>query len=182
MQPGCSPPSVVIQKDDYQPYGGEKQAGLRPPSCPQLQGCSSSVLGEGVPSWGPASAWAGGSLLPSILEGEGRSPSMQRRQTSGTRGWPTAGAARHRVLDALAWMALAPPSTLPPAVGSGRGCPFTTWAVVAPCAGPPHPRLLPHRRLYWWFLHGVIRRGGSGRVLGCPHSFSKDKSEDLQAH
>jgi hypothetical protein len=48
MQPGCSPPSVVIQKDDYQPCGGEKQAGLRPPSCPQLQGCSSSVLGRRV--------------------------------------------------------------------------------------------------------------------------------------
>jgi hypothetical protein len=45
MQPGCSPPPVVIQKDDYQPCGGEKQAGLQPPSCPQLQGCSSSLLG-----------------------------------------------------------------------------------------------------------------------------------------
>jgi hypothetical protein len=48
MQPGCSPPPVVIQKDDYQPCGGEKQAGLWPPSCPQLQGCSSSVLGRRV--------------------------------------------------------------------------------------------------------------------------------------
>jgi hypothetical protein len=48
MQPGCSPPPVVIQKDDYQPCGGEKQAGLRPPSSPQLQGCSSSVLGRRV--------------------------------------------------------------------------------------------------------------------------------------
>jgi hypothetical protein len=28
MQPGCSPPPVVIQKDDHQPRGGEKQAGL----------------------------------------------------------------------------------------------------------------------------------------------------------
>jgi hypothetical protein len=45
---GCSPPPVVIQKDDYQPCGGEKQTRLRPPSCPQLQGCSSSVLGRGV--------------------------------------------------------------------------------------------------------------------------------------
>jgi hypothetical protein len=47
MQPSYSPPPVVIQKDDYQPYGGEKQTGLRPPSYPQLQGCSSSVLGRG---------------------------------------------------------------------------------------------------------------------------------------
>jgi hypothetical protein len=48
MQPGCSPTPVVIQKDDYQPCGGEKQARLWPPSCPQLQGCSSSVLGRRV--------------------------------------------------------------------------------------------------------------------------------------
>jgi hypothetical protein len=51
---------------------------------------------EGVPCWGPASAWAGGPLLPSVLGGEGRSPSMRRRRTSGTRGWPTAGAASRR--------------------------------------------------------------------------------------
>jgi hypothetical protein len=45
MQPGCSPPPAVTQKDDHQPRGGEKQAGLRPLSHPQLQGCSSSSLG-----------------------------------------------------------------------------------------------------------------------------------------
>jgi hypothetical protein len=44
MQPGCSPPSAVTQEDDHQPCGGEKQAGLRPLSHPQLQGCSSSSL------------------------------------------------------------------------------------------------------------------------------------------
>jgi hypothetical protein len=31
MQPGCSLPPVVIYKDDHQPRGGEKQAGLWPP-------------------------------------------------------------------------------------------------------------------------------------------------------
>jgi hypothetical protein len=40
------------------------------------------------------------------------------------------------------WMALVPPPALPPAVWSGRGCPSTAWATVAPCAGLPHPRLL----------------------------------------
>jgi hypothetical protein len=30
MQPGCNLPPVVIYKDDHQPCGGEKQAGLRP--------------------------------------------------------------------------------------------------------------------------------------------------------
>jgi hypothetical protein len=46
MQLGCSPSPMVIRKDDYQPYGGEKQAGLRPLPCPELQGCSSSELGR----------------------------------------------------------------------------------------------------------------------------------------
>jgi hypothetical protein len=48
MQPGCSPSPMVIQDDDHQLRGGEKQAGLRPLPRPQLQGCSSSVLGRGV--------------------------------------------------------------------------------------------------------------------------------------
>jgi hypothetical protein len=30
-QLGCGLPPVVIYKDDHQPYGGEKRAGLRPP-------------------------------------------------------------------------------------------------------------------------------------------------------
>jgi hypothetical protein len=44
MQPDCSPPPAVTQEDDHQPCGGEKQAGLRPLSHPQLQGCPSSSL------------------------------------------------------------------------------------------------------------------------------------------
>ena len=44
MQPGCSPSPMVIHRDDHQPRGGEKQAGLRPLPRPQLQGCSSSGL------------------------------------------------------------------------------------------------------------------------------------------
>jgi hypothetical protein len=46
MQPGCSPSPMVIRRDDHQPCGGEKQAGLRPLPRPQLQGCSSSELGR----------------------------------------------------------------------------------------------------------------------------------------
>jgi hypothetical protein len=46
MQPGCSPSPIVIRRDDHQPCGGEKQAGLRPLPRPQLQGCSSSMLGR----------------------------------------------------------------------------------------------------------------------------------------
>jgi hypothetical protein len=74
MQPGCSPPPVVIQKDDYQPCGGEKQTGLWPPSCPQLQGCSSSVLGRRVHRVGTRLRVGSGPLLPSVFGGEGCSP------------------------------------------------------------------------------------------------------------
>jgi hypothetical protein len=47
---------------------------------------------EGEPSWGPASAWAGGPLLPPAFGGEGRSPALRRRRASGMRDRPTAGA------------------------------------------------------------------------------------------
>jgi hypothetical protein len=83
MQPGCSLPLVAIQKDDHQPRGGEKQAGLRLPPQLQLQGCSSSSLEwrasqvEALPS-----AWAGDPLLPPAFGGEGCSPALQRRRTS----------------------------------------------------------------------------------------------------
>jgi hypothetical protein len=46
MQPGHIPSPVVTQDGDHQPLDGEKQAGLRPPPLPQLQGCSSSLLGR----------------------------------------------------------------------------------------------------------------------------------------
>jgi hypothetical protein len=150
--------------------------------CPQLQGCSSSMLGRrACRVGGPPPRGLAARFLPQYSGDKGVLPSMRRRRTSGTRGWPTAGAASHRVPDALAWMASAPPPMLPPAAGSRRGCPFTAQATVAPCVGPPHPRLLSRRRLYRWVIQCVVRRGGGGRVLGCPHSLSKDGSEDLQA-
>jgi hypothetical protein len=88
-QPDCSPPPVVIQKDDYQPCGREKQVGLWPPSCPQLQGCSSSALGRRASRVGASpSVWAGGPLLPPAFGGEGRSPALRRRRTLGMWGRP----------------------------------------------------------------------------------------------
>jgi hypothetical protein len=45
-QPGCIPSPMVTQDGDHQFDGGEKQAGLRPLPCPQLQGSSSSLLGR----------------------------------------------------------------------------------------------------------------------------------------
>jgi hypothetical protein len=75
-----------------------------------------------------------------------------------------------------------PPPALPPAAWAGRGCPSTARAMVAPCAGRPHPRLLPRRRPHRGVVQDVVRRGGGG-VLGwsCPHSRSEDGSEDLFA-
>jgi hypothetical protein len=88
MQPGCSPPPVVIQKDDYQPCGGERQTGLRPPSCPQLQGCSSSVLGRGCAKLRLHLCVGSDPLLPSVFGGEGRSPSVALSAAACLAFWP----------------------------------------------------------------------------------------------
>jgi hypothetical protein len=58
-QPGCLPSPVVTQ------------AGLRPLPLPQLQGCSSSVLGRGVRRVGACLRAGSGPLLPSVIGGKG---------------------------------------------------------------------------------------------------------------
>jgi hypothetical protein len=103
MQPDCSIPPVVIYKDDHQPRGGEKRAGLQPPPYPQLQGCSSSSLGWKASRVGALpSAWAGDPLLPPAFGGEGCSPALRRRRTSAMRGRPAAGAVSCSVSGSLA--------------------------------------------------------------------------------
>jgi hypothetical protein len=76
-----------------------------------------------------------------------------------------------------------PPPALPPAAWMKCGCPSTARVTVAPCAGRPHPRLLPRHRPHRGDVQDVVRRGGGGGVLGwsCPHSRSEDGSEDLFA-
>jgi hypothetical protein len=69
MQPGCSPPPVVTQDDDRRPRGGEERAGPWPPPCPQLQGCSSSVLGRRVCRVGARLRVRSSPLLPSVMGG-----------------------------------------------------------------------------------------------------------------
>jgi hypothetical protein len=81
-QPGCIPSPVVIQDGDHQFDGGEKRAGLRPPPLPQLQGCSSSVLGRGVRRVGACLRAGSGPLLPIVIGGEGRSPSVALAATA----------------------------------------------------------------------------------------------------
>jgi hypothetical protein len=64
MQPDCSPLPAVTRDDDRRPRGGEERAGPWPPPSPQLQGCSSSMLGGGRVELGPASAWAAARSFP----------------------------------------------------------------------------------------------------------------------
>jgi hypothetical protein len=91
MQPDCSPSPMVIQDDDHQLHGGEEQTELQPPSCPQLQGCSSSSLWQRASRAGACLRAGSGPLLPSVIGGEGRSPpvalvALRRRRPPATRG------------------------------------------------------------------------------------------------
>jgi hypothetical protein len=75
------------------------------------------------------------------------------------------GAVSCRVPGFSAWVALAPPPALHLAAGVERGCPSTARAMVALCAGRPHPRLLPLLRLHWEAVQDVVRHEGGGGVL-----------------
>jgi hypothetical protein len=100
-QPGCIPSPVVTQDGDHQFDGGEKRAGLRPLPRPQLQGCSSSVLGRGVHRVGACLRAGSGPLLPSVTGGKGARRSwrwqLPRVWLSGLSGFGAAsGATSHR--------------------------------------------------------------------------------------
>jgi hypothetical protein len=136
---------------------------------------------EGEPSgtfafrvgWRPASC--------SSIWGRRAFASLAEEVNSGFMGPAVCGIVSCRVSGSSTWVALAPPPALHPAVGVERGCPSTARAMVAPCVGRPHPRLLPRHRPHWEAVQDVVRRGGGGGVLGwsCPHSRSEDGSEDL---
>jgi hypothetical protein len=88
MQPGCSPPPAVTQDDDRRPRGGEERAGPWPLPRPQLQRCSSSMLGRRVRRVGACLRVGSGPLLPSVIGGEGRSPSVALAATACLAPWP----------------------------------------------------------------------------------------------
>jgi hypothetical protein len=100
-QPGCISSSVVTQDGDHQLQGGEKQAGLQPLPLPQLQGCSSSLLGRGVRRVGASLRAGSGPLLPSVIGGKGIRRSwrwqLPRVRLSGLGGFGAAsGVTSHR--------------------------------------------------------------------------------------
>jgi hypothetical protein len=100
-QLGCIPSSVITQDGDHQFDGGEKRARLQPPPLPQLQGCSSSVLGRGVRRVGARLRAGSGPLLPSVIGGKGvRRPwcwQLPRAWLSGLSGFGAVfGATSHR--------------------------------------------------------------------------------------
>jgi hypothetical protein len=74
MQPGYIPSPMVIQDDDHQFGGGEKQVGLQPLPRPQLQGSSSSVLGRRA---GQVGAWLHGPATCFFLRDSGERGILQ---------------------------------------------------------------------------------------------------------
>jgi hypothetical protein len=117
-QPGCIPSPVVTQDGDHQFQGGEKQAGLRPSPLPQLQGCSSSVLGRGVRRVGACLCAGSGPLLPLVIGG---------------RAFVVRGAGSYRVSGSPARAASAPLPVPPPAEAAGRG--FSADEIVGATRG-----------------------------------------------
>jgi hypothetical protein len=100
------------------------------------------------------------------------SPASRRGRTSTTRARSAASIVSCSMPGMLAQLALAPPPTLPPVAWSGRGCPSTARATVAPRVGRACLRPFTRRRLHQGIVQDVVRREGGVRVLGlsCPHS------------
>jgi hypothetical protein len=166
VQPGCSPPPAVTQDDDRRPRGGEERAGPWPPPCPQLQGCSSSVLGRRVRRVEVRLRVGSGPLLPSVIGGEGRSPSV-----------------------ALA--AAACPAPQPERLWRCFWCHLLRWGgarlpvrrsgVGRAVCGPATSRSSLRCRLHRGIAQHVVLHEGGTRVLGRSRSRScgEDGSEDL---
>jgi hypothetical protein len=153
MQPGCIPSPLVIEDDDHQFGGGEKQVGLRPLPRPQLQGSSSSGLGRRGGELGPTSVWAGDPLLPPTFRGGRHPPALRRRHPPAMRGKANC-CCRDRVQL----------SVLHPGRQSCR-------------VRAGHVQVLPALSA----AQHVVRREGGTRVLGRSHSRSRGEngSEDL---
>jgi hypothetical protein len=116
MHPGCIPSPMVIQDDDHQFGGGEKQAGLQPLPRPQLQGSSSYALGRRAGRVGAYLRMGRRPASSSGARGRGASSSCAEEASSSH-----AGEGELLLLGQGATV-----------------CPPPQTAVV-PCAGRPHP-------------------------------------------
>jgi hypothetical protein len=153
MQPGCSPPPAVTQDDDRRPRGGEERAGSWPPPCPHLQGCSSSVMERRVRRVAARLRVGSGPLLPSVIGGEGRSPSVALAATACL-------APRPRRLWRCFRRRLLP-------LG-GAWLPVRRTSAGRAVRGPATSRSSLCRRLHRGVAQHVARREGGARVLGQP--------------
>jgi hypothetical protein len=79
-RPSCIPSPVVTRDSDHQPLDGEKQVGLRSWSRPQLQGCSSSLLGRKARRAGALPPARVGWPPPLPASGGGNHPPALRRR------------------------------------------------------------------------------------------------------
>jgi hypothetical protein len=157
MQPRCIPSPMVIRRDDHQPCGGEKQAGLRPLPRPQLQGSSSSGLGR--------RAWRVGAYLR-----VGRRPAS----SSNIRGRRASSSCAEEASSSHAGEGELP---LP-----GQGAAVRPPPGRRSCrtrAG--HVQVSLRRRLHRGVAQHAVHREGGTRVLGRSHSRScgENGSEDL---
>jgi hypothetical protein len=118
-QPGRIPSPVVTQDGDLQFDGGEKRTGLRPLPLPQLQGCSSPVLGRGVCQVGVGLCAGSDPLLPSMIRG---------------RAFAVRGAGSCRMPSSLTRAASEPLLALPSATAAERG--FSADEIAGAASGP----------------------------------------------
>jgi hypothetical protein len=163
MQPGCIPSPVVTQDGDLQLDGGEKRAGLRSWSRPQLQGCSSSSLGRRQ-SWLRKGGVVGQSLAGSSTGGTDTGVELPRPQAelmSLGDSWPRPRGGRPSRL-------LGPDS---------RGRPWRRWPgcgadVVLQSGGPPTASPSEARSDP---AEGVVDAEGAAAPFGCRRPSLQDQ-------
>jgi hypothetical protein len=176
MQPGCNPPLAVTQEDDHQPCGGEKQAGLRPPTL--------SFKDVHHPRWGGRRVELGpyppyGLVTRFFLqhsEGKGVHQSYN----------PAGGACLHGAgrLQAISCNVSSPLGLDGSGAAScrlvGAWLPIHRMGDSRAVHGFATSMASPARRAHWGAVQDVVRRGGGGGVLGwsCPHSCWLNRSEN----
>jgi hypothetical protein len=142
MQPACSPPPVAIQKDDHQPRGGGKQAGLRLPPTLSFKDVHHPRWGGGRAKSGPCPPHGLVTLffLQHSEEKDVHQPCRGGEPRLCGAGWLQGVSCS--VSGPLDWMASAPPPMLPPAALAGAWLSIHRTGNGRTVRSPPHPRLL----------------------------------------